>query len=103
MMTKNQINKREQLVPPNHLVPKLDAALESTLMLKPLYSTFGRPSIETVVLFKMTMIQYVFDIRSLRQTIKEIETNVAFIQNVKRQLNVSLPMQKKSMVCLGQP
>ena len=26
MITKNQINEREQLFPPNHLVPKLDAA-----------------------------------------------------------------------------
>ena len=89
MMTKNQINEREQLeiltieqlVPANHLVRKLDAAIDFSFiypLVENLYSQFGRPSIDPVVLFKMTMIQYVFGIRSMRQTIKEIETNVAY-------------------------
>lgn len=43
-----------------------------------LYSDIGRPSIDPVVLIKNTFIQYVFGIRSMRQTIKEIETNVAY-------------------------
>ncbi|WP_141705395.1 transposase, partial [Vulcanibacillus modesticaldus] len=38
----------------------------------------GRPSIDPVVLIKMVFIQYIFGIRSMRQTIKEIETNVAY-------------------------
>jgi len=38
----------------------------------------GRPSIEPVVLIKIVLIQYLFGIRSMRQTIKEIETNVAY-------------------------
>ena len=53
MMTKNQINEREQLeiltieqlVPPNHLVRKLDAALDFSFIypiVEPLYSTLGR-------------------------------------------------------------
>lgn len=89
MMTKNQINERnqfemltiDQLVPENHLVRKLEAAIDFTFiypLVEDLYSKYGRPSIDPVVLFKMTMIQYVFGIRSMRQTIKEIETNVAY-------------------------
>jgi len=89
MMTKNQINEREQLeiltieqlVPANHLVRKLDAAIDFSFiypLVENLYAQFGRPSIDPVVLFKMAMIQYVFGIRSMRQTIKEIETNVAY-------------------------
>ncbi|MBD8038842.1 IS1182 family transposase [Solibacillus sp. A46] len=89
MMTKNQMNERnqlemltiEQLVPENHLVRKLEAAIDFSFvypLVENLYSPFGRPSIDPVVLFKMTMIQYVFGIRSMRQTIKEIETNVAY-------------------------
>lgn len=89
MMTKNQINERnqlemltiEQLVPENHLVRKLDRAIDFSFiypLVENLYSPYGRPSIDPVVLFKMTMIQYVFGIRSMRQTIKEIETNVAY-------------------------
>ncbi|MBS4209867.1 IS1182 family transposase [Bacillus sp. FJAT-50079] len=89
MMTKNQINEREQLemltieqlVPQNHLVRKLDAAIDFSFiypLVEDLYSTIGRPSIDPVVLIKMTFIQYTFGIRSMRQTIKEIETNVAY-------------------------
>ena len=89
MMTRNQINERdqlemlsiEQLVPENHLVRKLDAAIDFSFiypLVENLYSAFGRPSIDPVILFKITMIQYVFGIRSMRQTIKEIETNIAY-------------------------
>lgn len=38
----------------------------------------GRPSIDPVVLFKIILIKYLFGIRSMRQTIKEIEVNVAY-------------------------
>ncbi|MES6927194.1 transposase, partial [Cutibacterium acnes] len=38
----------------------------------------GRPSIDPVVLIKIAFIQCIFGIRSMRQTIKEIETNVAY-------------------------
>lgn len=89
MMTKNQINEREQLemltieqlVPKDHLVRKLDAAIDFTFiypLVEHLYSAVGRPSIDPIVLFKMTFIQYTFGIRSMRQTIKEIETNMAY-------------------------
>ncbi len=40
--------------------------------------TGARPSVDPVVLIKMVFIQYIFGIRSMRQTIKEIETNVAY-------------------------
>ncbi len=88
-MTKNPSNEREQLemltidqlVPNNHLVRKLEAAIDFSFiypLVEHLYSPNGRPSIDPVVLFKMTFIQYVFGIRSMRQTIKEIETNMAY-------------------------
>ncbi|PCD84455.1 IS5/IS1182 family transposase [Lysinibacillus fusiformis] len=89
MMTKNQTNEREQLemltidqlVPNDHLVRKLEAAIDFSFiypLVEHLYSPNGRPSIDPVVLVKMTFIQYVFGIRSMRQTIKEIETNMAY-------------------------
>jgi transposase len=89
MMTKNQLNEREQLemltidqlVPENHLVRKLESAIDFSFiypLVEDLYSGLGRPSIDPVVLFKMTFIQYIFGIRSMRQTIKEIETNMAY-------------------------
>ncbi len=48
-------------------------------LVEDLYSLFGRPSIDPVVLINMTFIQYTFGIRSMRQTIKEIETNMAYL------------------------
>ena len=65
----------------SQLVRKLDVAIDFSfvyLLVENLYSSFGRTSIDPVVLFTMTRIQYVFGIRSMRQTIKEIETNVAY-------------------------
>jgi len=89
MMTKNQSHEREQLemltidqlVPENHLVRKLESAIDFSFiypMVEHLYSGLGRPSIDPVVLFNITFIQYIFGIRSMRQTIKEIETNMAY-------------------------
>jgi transposase len=89
MMSKHDVNHRNQevvvsvddLVPKDHLVRKLDAAIDFSFiypLVQDLYSPIGRPSIDPVVLIKMTFIQYVFGIRSMRQTIHEIETNAAY-------------------------
>ena len=39
---------------------------------------WGRPSMDPVTLIKIPFIQYLYGIRSMRQTIKEIEVNVAY-------------------------
>lgn len=43
-----------------------------------MYSNTGTNSIDPVILFKIILIQYIFGIRSMRQTIKEIEVNIAY-------------------------
>ncbi len=72
----------EQLVPQDHLVHKLDAVIDVDFIyraVEKLYSeNNGRPSIDPVLLIKMELLQYVFGIPSMRRTIKEIETNVAY-------------------------
>jgi len=90
MLSKNtQINRDQiemialdQLVPADHLVRKIEAAVDFSFiysLVEDLYSTErGRSSIDPVVLIKMAFIQYTFGIRSMRQTIKEIETNMAY-------------------------
>lgn len=90
MLTINKSDKRnqveiisiDQLVPKDHLVRKLDACIDFSFiydLVKDMYSTeTGRPSIDPVVLFKIVFIQYIFGIKSMRQTITEIETNVAY-------------------------
>ena len=71
----------ENLVPKNHLVRKIENAIDFTFIydeVKDLYSSIGAPSIDPVVLIKIVLIQYLFGIPSMRQTIREIEVNVAY-------------------------
>ena len=72
----------DELVPKNHILRDIDSAIDFTFIYKEvehLYSDeVGRPSIDPVVLFKMVMFQYMFGIKSMRQTVKEIEVNVAY-------------------------
>ncbi|NNV03006.1 transposase, partial [Brevibacillus sp. MCWH] len=72
----------DELVPQDHLVRKIENAIDFSFiydLVKDRYSLDnGRPSIDPVVLIKMVFIQYLFGIRSMRQTIKEIETNIAY-------------------------
>jgi transposase len=59
---------------------------------RPLYcDDNGRPSIDPVVLFKIVLIQYLFGIRSMRQTIKEIEVNMAYRWFLGYDLTESIP------------
>ena len=90
MMTQNADKKREQvqmfcmddLVPENHLLRLIDKAIDWTFiydLVKDKYSPdFGRPSMDPVMLIKIPFIQYLYGIRSMRQTIREIEVNVAY-------------------------
>jgi hypothetical protein len=71
----------DQLVPQEHLVRKMEAVLDFSFnydLVKDVYSEVGRPSIDPVILIKLTFIQYTFGIRSMRQTISEGETNMAY-------------------------
>jgi len=72
----------DELVPQDHLVRKIDRAIDFSFiydLVEDLYSEDnGRPSIDPVVLIKIVFIQCLFGIRSMRQTIREIETNVAY-------------------------
>ena len=70
------------VVPKNHLLRKIDAAVNFDRiyeMVEPLYcKDNGRPSIDPVVLFKLVLIQHLFGIHSLRQTVKDAQVNVAY-------------------------
>jgi len=89
MMTIKGVEERNQLgyfslddlVPSDHLVRKIDAVIEFNYiyeLVEDLYSPTGKPSIDPVVLIKICMIQNLFGIRSMRQTIEEIKTNNAY-------------------------
>lgn len=71
----------EQLVPQDHLLRKIAAVLDTSLIREEtakLYSTRGRPAVDPVVLFKMLLISYLFGIRSERRVVQEIQVNVAY-------------------------
>ena len=90
MMTQNADKKREQiqmfcmddLVPQDHLLRLIDKAIDWSfiydLVEEKYCSDNGRPSIDPVVLIKIPFIQYLYGIKSMRQTIKDIEVNVAY-------------------------
>ena len=77
-----QVVDMEILVPKEHLLRKIDKVIDFRRiypMVAHLYSADkGRPAVDPVVLIKMVLIQHLFAIRSLRQTVKEIEVNVAY-------------------------
>ena len=72
----------EEAVPQDHILRKIDAVIDFEFvydLVKGLYSEeIGRPSIDPVILIKIMMIQHFFGIRSMRQTIREIELNMAY-------------------------
>lgn len=65
-----------------HILVDIDSAVDFSFiyeLVRELYcANNGRPSIDPVVLFKIVLIQYTFGIRSMRQTIKKIEVNMAY-------------------------
>lgn len=81
---RNQISlvSLDDLVPKDHLVRKIENAIDFSFVYELVRDVYcgdnGRPSVDPVVLIKIALIQCLFGIRSMRQTIKEIETNVAY-------------------------
>lgn len=90
MMTQNADKKREQiqmfcmddLVPNDHLLRIIDKAINWNFIYELVQDKYsqdnGRPSMDPVMLIKIPFIQYLYGIKSMRQTIKEIEVNVAY-------------------------
>jgi len=72
----------DSLVPENHLLRAVQESIDFSFVydeVKELYSeNHGRPSVEPVVLIKLLMLQALFGIRSMRQTIEEVKVNVAY-------------------------
>ena len=90
MMTQNADRKREQvhmlcmdeMVPSNHLLRIIDKAIDWSFIYELVEDKYsqdtGRPSMDPVTPIKIPLIQYLYGIKSMRQTVKEIEVNVAY-------------------------
>lgn len=72
----------DQLVPENHLLRAVESSIDFDFIydeVKEMYSeNLGRPSIDPVVLIKLLMLQALYGIKSMRQTISEAEVNIAY-------------------------
>lgn len=72
----------EGLVPKFHLLRKIERSMDWEKvyeLVEHLYSKDrGRPSIDPVVLIKIVLLQHLYGIRSLRQTVAECEMNIAY-------------------------
>lgn len=89
MLNKSEKNRDQiemvavsDLVPAIHLLRKVEAGLDLDSVYDLVADRYsldnGRPSIDPVILVKIVFIQHLFGIKSMRQTIKEIDTNVAY-------------------------
>src|SRR6478735_6656125 len=67
-------------IPEDHLVRKIDAALDLSWLHSELashYSSMGRPSIDPELMIRMLIVGYVFAIRSERLLCREVQVNLA--------------------------
>ena len=90
MMTREADKKREQMmffsmddmVPKDHLLRLIEQSIDFSFIYGLVEDRYcadnGRPSIDPVMLIKIQLIQCLYGIRSMRQTIKDIEVNVAY-------------------------
>ena len=85
----------DMLVPKGHLLRKIDAAVDFTHIYELVEDLYcednGRPGCDPVVLFKLVLIQHLFGIRSLRQTMRDAEVNVAYRWFLGYTMSQSLP------------
>lgn len=76
-----EIISTEELVPKEHLLRKIDAAVDFTRLYDIVGDLYcpdnGRPRVDPVVLFKIVLIQHLFGMPSLRRTAAEIQVNIA--------------------------
>lgn len=90
MLTKREQDVREQvqivsmnaMVPKDHILRLIDEAIDFDFIYDLVEDKYcldnGRPSIDPVVLIKLPVIQYLCGIKSMRQTIRDAEVNVAY-------------------------
>ena len=72
----------EERIPKDHLLRKIDSAINFEHIYDLVWDKYsadkGRKSVDPVVLFKIVLIQHLYGIPSLRQTVREIDMNMAY-------------------------
>jgi transposase len=71
----------EALVPPEHLLRRVDRALDLAGVrgeLAACYSRIGRPSVDPEVLLRLLLVGYLYGITSERRLVEEVRVNIAY-------------------------
>ncbi|ALT82642.1 hypothetical protein AU079_04725 [Streptococcus infantarius] len=72
----------DDLIPADHLLRQIDRVIDFSFIYDLVEDTCshetGRPSLDPMMVIKIPLIQCLFGIHSTRQTIKEIEVNIAY-------------------------
>jgi len=69
-------------IPKDHFLHKLEEAIDFSFiynLAKPYYSSTGQPGVDPVVLLKMMLIGYLYNITSERKLAQELKVNLAFM------------------------
>lgn len=85
----------ESLMPKEHLLRKIDKVINFEKIYEMTEKYYcednGRPCCDPVIVVKIAFLQHLFGIRSLRQTIKEVETNIAYRWFLHYNLDTKIP------------
>jgi len=84
----------EEYIPEDHFLRKVDSLIDFSFIrekVRHLYSHTGQPAIDPVVLIKMLLIGYFYNIKSERQIEKEIQVNLAYRWFIRYDLDERVP------------
>lgn len=84
----------DNYVPEDHILRIIDRSIDFDFIwakVSHLYSRIGQPAIDPVVLIKMLIIGYLFDIDSERQLVKDIQVNLAYRWFIKYDIDEKIP------------
>lgn len=83
-----------EYIPKNHFLIKIEEAIDFSFIydeVKGLYSFYGTDSIDPVVVFKMLLIGFLYNIRSERLLVEEIKFNMAYRYFIGYALDEAIP------------
>lgn len=101
MMTRRTIEPKiyynfslDEKIPKDHLFRKINEAIDFSFiypMVKEHYSHTGAPSVDPVVIFKLSLIGYLYDIPSERRLLEEASLNLAYLWFLGYEIDEALP------------
>ena len=95
----------DTLVPQDHLLRKIDVAIDFSKIYEFVDELYcednGRPSIDPMVLFKIVLMQHIYEIVSLRRTLEEVNLNLAYRWFIGYSLTREVPHSPRSVITLN--